>query len=657
MINATSVLSVANQFVVVAVVITAVSMLLYTLTFNLQDRVAQAMNVLLACVTLIYLGDVVASVATQNNMARSWLYCQWIGISMVPAGYLHFSDALLAKTGKPSRGRRRMVVYITYLLGLIACGLALYTGLVVQNVVVHTSIQWLRPGAWFSLFSVTFVMATSIAAINVYRAYLRCLTGSTRRRMGYLVISSLAVPIGVFPYLMSVGGSIVQTHPTFFWITSLVANSAVSVALVSMTYSVAFFGAPQPDRVIKARIFQWILRGPIVASLSAGAYLFVRWLDRLIGLDLTLWVPVAVVGVVLLVQYTITVIRLPVERQYFYGNASDREDVKRLQMLGERLLTTGDLKQFLESVLAAACDVLHISSGFVAAVGHNTARIQVQIGPHQLPTKSNTLVSLLHAESNSINGEDSVNINSLGTLEWEGYWIIPLRTQHMIRSSKERDPLMGMLGLYMPGLVADVHLSEEFSTLQTLVDRATTALEDRLLQVEVFRAMDKLLPQVEELQRMRAAASYAGVSALTSGDLADNPDAAQWVKSALGHFWGGPRLSESPLMSLNIVKQAQVDHQGNAVHALREVLKNAIDDIKPDGQRRFTAEWLLYNLLELKFLQGLRVRDVAMRLSVSEADLYRKQRVAVDQVLKRISQMEGKIDETVRQQHHNHLST
>ena len=50
--------------------------------------------------------------------------------------------------------------------------------------------------------------------------------------------------------------------------------------------------------------------------------------------------------------------------------------------------------------------------------------------------------------------------------------------------------------------------------------------------------MDKLLPQVEELQRMRAAASYAGASALTAGDLADNPDAAQSVQAPLGHFWG-----------------------------------------------------------------------------------------------------------------------
>ena len=48
MIDLISVLSVLNQFVIVAVVITAISMLLYTLTFNLQDRVAQAMNILLA---------------------------------------------------------------------------------------------------------------------------------------------------------------------------------------------------------------------------------------------------------------------------------------------------------------------------------------------------------------------------------------------------------------------------------------------------------------------------------------------------------------------------------------------------------------------------------------------------------------------------------
>jgi hypothetical protein len=53
-----------------------------------------------------------------------------------------------------------------------------------------------------------------------------------------------------------------------------------------------------------------------------------------------------------------------------------------------------------------------------------------------------------------------------------------------------------------------------------------------------------------------------------------------------------------------------------------------------------TAEWILYNILELKFIQGRRVRDVARRLAMSESDLYRKQRVAIENVARTISTME-----------------
>jgi len=44
--------------------------------------------------------------------------------------------------------------------------------------------------------------------------------------------------------------------------------------------------------------------------------------------------------------------------------------------------------------------------------------------------------------------------------------------------------------------------------------------------------------------------------------------------------------------------------------------------------------------LELKFLQGRRVREVAQRLAMSEADLYRKQRVAIEAVARVLAQME-----------------
>jgi hypothetical protein len=42
----------------------------------------------------------------------------------------------------------------------------------------------------------------------------------------------------------------------------------------------------------------------------------------------------------------------------------------------------------------------------------------------------------------------------------------------------------------------------------------------------------------------------------------------------------------------------------------------------------------------MKFLEGKKVREIALRLAMSEADLYRKQRVAVDAVAKVIAEME-----------------
>ena len=55
--------------------------------------------------------------------------------------------------------------------------------------------------------------------------------------------------------------------------------------------------------------------------------------------------------------------------------------------------------------------------------------------------------------------------------------------------------------------------------------------------------------------------------------------------------------------------------------------------MKPDGTPNLNApEWLLYNILDMRFIQGRRVREIADRLAISESDLYRKQRVAVGQV-------------------------
>jgi hypothetical protein len=93
-------------------------------------------------------------------------------------------------------------------------------------------------------------------------------------------------------------------------------------------------------------------------------------------------------------------------------------------------------------------------------------------------------------------------------------------------------------------------------------------------------------------------------------------------------------------MKLRIVKTFMDNYEGNTSNALRALLREAVDQVKPEGDRKFTSEWILYNILEMKFIEGRKVREVAGRLAMSEADLYRKQRVAVEVVARAIIDME-----------------
>jgi len=84
---------------------------------------------------------------------------------------------------------------------------------------------------------------------------------------------------------------------------------------------------------------------------------------------------------------------------------------------------------------------------------------------------------------------------------------------------------------------------------------------------------------------------------------------------------------------------------GNLTAALRAVLQEAIERQRPPGERKLNAsEWLVYNILDLRFVQGQRVLDISRRLAMSESDLYRKQRVAVAAVARTLAEMEASLD-------------
>jgi hypothetical protein len=279
-------------------------------------------------------------------------------------------------------------------------------------------------------------------------------------------------------------------------------------------------------------------------------------------------------------------------------------------------------------VLNAACDITGARSAFVAAVGLSGLELEVAVGPDDPLRGSEELAPVLSDGQRA----DFEGLGSVFT--WDSYWLLPLRRE-------DTGETIGLLGLRARSAAPDF-APDESRALHELAEKATVSLTDRILQREVFGTVDRLVPEVEAIQRMRAAARYRGAEVLTSSGtpLPPEADLVNLVREALGHYWGGPRLTQSPLIGLRVVRRAIEEHDGNAANALRSILRRAIERTRPEGERRFTAEWVLYNILEMKFLEGRKVRDVAMRLAVSEADLYRKQRVAIEAVAQVVAQME-----------------
>jgi hypothetical protein len=225
---------------------------------------------------------------------------------------------------------------------------------------------------------------------------------------------------------------------------------------------------------------------------------------------------------------------------------------------------------------------------------------------------------------------------------WNETWILPLRARRTPEMDLDQTPpLLGLLGVSrQPAQVLEL---DQRQALWLLADRAALALEDRQLQQRVFRSLEEIEPQVEMIQRIRALGRYDSATALAD-DFAPDSDMAEWVREALNHYWGGPKLTESPLMNLRVVHEtAKEEYDGNMPNALRAILKKAVEKVRTEGERRFTTEWILYNILDLKFIEGRKVREVANRLAMSEADLYRKQRVAVESVARAILEMESNL--------------
>jgi hypothetical protein len=614
-----------NQLLTASIAIMAFALLLYALAFNMRERVARSFATILLCVVVVYVCDAIASVTHDAEMLAYFLRLQWVGIIFLPPAYLHFSDAVLVTTGRGTHGGWRWVIRLTYLISLAFLLALAFDGLVGPLQLTEEPAPHLQRTLLSWVFTVFYGITMFFSWANFWSANQSVVTSSGKRRMRYLLAGAVAPALGSYPYLLF-GSDIASKHPFIFWLAASVSNVFVFVLLVVMAYSVAFYGVSWPDRVVKVRLSKWLMRGPITAIMVLGASTLVRRLGERFGAVYTLLVPITVAGVLLVMEYVITLSGPFLQRRLF--SIKDRATLDVLQAVQDRLVTSADLQQFLEAVLAAVCDRMQVRQAFVATLdnAHLEMLVNMPDGILDIPADSNRLLEIVNN-----NGHDDE------FLAWNGYWFIPLNGK---ASDDEDERLLGLLGIERPaGQTLD---QEQRRALHFLSQRAALALEDRLIQQHVFSSLQALTPQVDEIQRLRAASRFNREGVLAQPDQVsmDHGELVKWVKDALTHYWGGPRLTESPLLQLQVVQQRSPDHDDNAANALRAVLKSAIEQVRPDGERRFTAEWILYNILEMKFMEGHKVRDIAIRLAMSEADLYRKQRVAIEAVAAVIVEME-----------------
>ncbi len=125
------------------------------------------------------------------------------------------------------------------------------------------------------------------------------------------------------------------------------------------------------------------MRGPITAIVTLGITTILRRSVVVWDIQATEIIPVAMIFSILGMEFSINVFAVYWERWLFYGN--DRGEIDLMTELGDRLLTQNDLKQYLETIIAAISDRFRSKRTFVASFDNGTLSTLVSTGELNLP--------------------------------------------------------------------------------------------------------------------------------------------------------------------------------------------------------------------------------------------------------------------------------
>ncbi len=632
----TDIVNFVNVLTSSVLVILTFSLLSYTLTYNFRRSVARRFALLLAFVMVVYAADVALGRVLSAESANRWLRLQWLGIAMVPGAVYHFSLTVLATTNYRV-DRRRWISYFFYALSISSAVDAVAGNAIVGEVRYTPPLSYLESGPLFWLFAVYFGLAIGLALGNIWKARQRCLTESTRTRMTYLLLGFVAPGIAVFPYLVAITRLWGPNEPSVIVLfLSILGNMAVGFMLLLMSYTVAYFGVLTPDRVVRYRLLRFFMRGPVVAILVILAIQITPSVERVLGLPRDVILFSIITGVIVLSQLALSVTKSAVDRLIY---REDREEIAWLRELDRRMLATSDLRQLLENNLAALCELLRVPSAFAAAAVGPDLILEAVVGPESTRAQILAVKDWSDALSKAMRAPRPSQ-----PYAHQGYWLWPLSDRV---PDEESSRVLGVLGV-QAHTASTRPSTDEVRVIEAILERTTRALADRKLQQSMLANLRYLIPDIDRVQQLRGIIPYAAIdseceptAALLDPSPIHSPEFEAWVKDALSHYWGGPKLTHSPLIKLRTVGETMASADNDPTRALRLVLGQALERLRPEGRQNFTApEWLLYNILEMRFVQGRRVREIADRLAISESDLYRKQRVAIGQLARVLSEME-----------------
>lgn len=588
--------------------------------------VSRALMVLLFGVVTTVTADVLIRQANDSHILEFILRGSWIGIMLVPAGMLDMALALAAQLRVTNK--RTWIIMLNYGFVIVVSLIALFTDLLISMPLRASIVPSLTPQPLFAVVAVYAFALATIAWIILWRVRAAALTPALRRRLGYMIGGWYGSILLSFPVLSLLPSAYMLPDQIGLGLATLAAPVAAIFMLMSV-YSATFVGSSQPDRIIKHDFLRWWLYGPFVGISIVLFLQTVPVFARISRLPEETWAVFGIMTMTVIMPLLINRIRPYLDLLVY---ADDEEEIASLRSLPRNTFTQNDLRRLLENSLTVICGAVRSESAFVAAPDeYGGYAVKMSVGPRRRLRKLFEAVPIERLFTDI--SELVVNPQQYNEF-----------TVYQLKDPEQR--VVGVLGIHQPSMPLNDEVQQLIHTLTNQIEHALVLV---MMQQRLLDTLRTMGPEMSTLRQMSSRIEQATPEALQSleDDVALMPEFTQLVRDALTHYWGGPKLSDSPLTGLKSVKSILDSQGGSSTKALQSVLRQAIDNLRPDDSLPSNAhEWMLYNILDLRFVQGRKIRDTAQRLALSESDLYRKQRVAIDEVARQLSIMEEQVEKS-----------